>query len=272
MIDRREINRSALLGGLLLGTIALAVVAAPWVAAYPPNAVTAPVASRFLPPSPEHWFGTDQFGRDVFARVLFGGRISLLIGLSVMLLSVTLGTLYGAVAGFLGGVVDHLFMRIVDALLSFPLVFLAVTCVALFGSGLHSLVLVLTFTGWMDVARLVRGEVHSLKHQPFILRARASGLPPRRIVFHHLIPNVLATVIAVAVIRMADVILIESALSFLGLGVQAPTASWGSIINDGRTVLSTAWWVSLFPGLAILATILGLHLLGEGLRFARQSA
>lgn len=214
--------------------------------------------------------GTDQFGRDVFARLLYGGRISLFIGLLVVFTSVLFGTLYGAVSGFLGGFWDQVLMRLVDVFLAFPVVFLAVTCMALFGTGIVWLVLVLTLTSWMDVARLVRSEVLSLKESSFILKARAVGLGSARIVLRHLIPNAMATVVTVAVIRVADVILIESALSFLGLGVQPPVSSWGSIINDGRSVLSLAWWLTLFPGLAIAATTISFNMIGDGIQSVRR--
>lgn len=246
--------------------ILLAVTAAPGIARYDPNAQIAPASDRYLPPSSTHWFGTDQFGRDVFSRVLYGGRISLFIAFSVVVFSVLFGTFYGAVSGYGGKLWDQILMRFVDVLLAFPVVFLAVTCMALFGRGLFWLILVLTLASWMDVARLVRGEVHALKQRPFILRARSAGLRPARIIFCHLIPNVMATVAAVAVIRVADIILIESALSFLGLGVQPPVASWGSIINDGRPVLLFAWWVTAFPALAIVLTMMSVHMIGDTIR------
>ncbi len=254
---------------IILGLIIFSSVAAPWVTSYDPNTQISPASNRYSPPSAQHWFGTDQFGRDVFARVIYGGRISLFVALSVVVFSVLFGTLYGAISAYLGKAWDRLLMRLVDMLLAFPVVFLAVTCMALFGTGLLWLIIVLTLTSWMDVARLVRAEVLSLKQRAFILKARSVGLRTARILLHHLIPNVMATVLAVAVIRVADIILIESALSFLGLGVQPPVASWGSVINDGRTVLSFAWWLTVFPGLAIILTIMSLHHVGESLQALR---
>lgn len=251
---------------LVFGLMAGCSIAAPLINAYDPDAQVAPAANRYLKPSVEHWFGTDQFGRDVFTRVCYGGRISLFLALLVVAASLLIGCGYGAVSGYLGGVWDQVMMRLVDILLAFPLVFLAVTCMALFGSGLYGLVMILTLTAWMDIARLVRAEVLSLKQRPFILKARAAGLSGRRIILRHLLPNALATIMAVAVIRIADIILIESALSFLGLGVQPPLASWGSIINDGKAVLAASWWLSVFPGAAIALTTISLHLIGEGLR------
>lgn len=263
-------TRTVLIGLLLLGLMVFSALTAPWVSPYHPDRQAAPATTRFLPPSLHHWFGTDQFGRDVFSRVLYGGRISLLIALLVTGGALVLGTLYGSLSGYLGGIWDQVMMRLLDLLLAFPVVFLAVACMALFGGGLFWLITVLIATGWMDIARVVRAEVHSLKERPFILKARAAGLSTSRTVLCHLIPNLLATILAFAVIRVADIILIESALSFLGLGVQAPQASWGSIINDGQAALASAWWISLFPGLAIIITIMGLHMTGDGLRMARQ--
>ena len=259
-------KKIALWGLVLFGGMLIASVAGPWLTPHGPDTQTAPAENRFLPPSTQHWFGTDQYGRDVFARVLVGGRLSLGISLSVVLVALLLGSLYGAIAGYMGGIWDTILMRILDMLLSFPFVFLAITCMALFGVGLFYLILILSLTSWMDVARLVRAEVHSLKNQPLTLRARASGFRPLYIIIRHLIPNTVPTLVAVAVVRVADIILIESSLSFLGLGVQPPMASWGSIINDGRMVMTSAWWVALFPGLAILVTTTSLNFIGDGLK------
>lgn len=252
-------------GAVMLAAMLLLAVAAPLLTPYSPDHQDTPALTRHLPPSWQHPFGTDQFGRDVFTRVLFGGRISLAIGLAVVVLSITLGALYGAVSGYLGGVWDALLMRLVDLLLAFPLIFLTVTSIALFGSGLLALILILALSGWMDVARLVRAEVLSLKERAFILKAHAAGLRKSRVLVRHLIPNTFALVAAASALRVADVILLESTLSFLGVGVQPPTASWGAILNDGRPVLATAWWLTLFPGLAIALTTVSLHLIGEAL-------
>jgi peptide/nickel transport system permease protein len=252
-------------GAVLLAIILLLSAAAPWLTPYSPEAQGATALTRHLPPSAQHLFGTDQFGRDVFTRVLFGGRISLAIGLLAVALSISLGALYGAVSGYLGGVADTLLMRCVDVLLAFPLIFFSVTAIALFGSSLTALILILGLTGWMDVARLVRAEVLSLKERAFILKARAAGLPQSRVILRHLLPNTFAVVAAASALRVADIILLESALSFLGMGVQPPTASWGAILNDGRPVLAAAWWLTLFPGLAIALTTISFHLIAEAL-------
>lgn len=258
-------QRQLRLGALLLASILALSAFAPVFAPYAPDTQNAPALKRHLSPSSEYFFGTDQFGRDVFSRVLHGGRISLAIGMLAVLLSITLGALYGATSGYLGGACDAVLMRLVDVLLAFPLLFLVVTAVALFGSNLLALILILGLTGWMDVARLVRAEVLSLKERAFILKAHAAGLRPSRVLLGHLIPNTFATIAAASALRVADIILLESTLSFLGVGVQPPTASWGTILNDGRPVLATAWWLTLFPGLAIALTTVSFHLLGEAL-------
>jgi peptide/nickel transport system permease protein len=253
-------------GLILLSVILLMVISAHWIVQFNPDTPIDPANNRYSKPSCRHWFGTDQFGRDVFSRVLFGGRITLLIAFSVVILSVLLGGVYGALSGYIGGILDHILMRIIDVFLSFPVIFLAITCMAIFGSDMFFLILVLALTGWMDIARMVRAEVISLKGQNFIVRARALGLKTTTIIGKHILPHLLFTVFAFSILRMADIILIESALSFIGLGVQPPTASWGSIINDGRQVLETAWWIVLFPGLAILISIISLNLIGQGIK------
>ncbi|MFQ5629836.1 MAG: ABC transporter permease [bacterium] len=267
MIIRARIRQTRFLAGAsILAIVVLITACASWVSDYDPDAQIDPQTTRLQSPSPAHLLGTDQFGRDVFTRILHGGRISLFIALSVMALAVIVGTLCGTVAGYLGGGLDSVLMRIVNLFLAFPLIFIVATCIALFGQSLFWLILILALTGWMDIARLVRAEVQALKNSAFILRARATGLPTWRIFLRYLIPGVAATITAVAVLRAADIILIESALSFLGLGVQPPTASWGAILKDGRAFLASAWWISLFPAIAIILTTLGLYLIGEGLK------
>lgn len=258
-------NRQLRAGAALLAIILLLATAAPLLTPYLPEAQEATAATRYLPPSSQHLFGTDQFGRDVFTRVLFGGRISFTISLLAVLLAISFGALYGAIAGYRGGMVDMLLMRCADCLLAFPLVFFSVTAIALFGSNLPALILILGLTGWMDVARLVRAEVLSLKERAFILKAHAAGLSQRRVILRHLLPNTFGVIAAAAALRVADIILLESTLSFLGVGVQPPTATWGAILNDGRSVLATAWWLTLFPGLAIALTTIGFHLIAEAL-------
>jgi peptide/nickel transport system permease protein len=212
--------------------------------------------------------GTDQYGRDIFSRVLYGSRISLSIGFLVVLISVSLGTVIGISSGYFGGWVDSFLMRIVDVLIAFPALFLILIIIATFGNSIYLIVITLSFTGWMGVARIVRGQVLSLKEQEFILAARSLGLSNLRIIFRHLLPNTLTPVIVAATLRIGSIILTEAGLSFLGLGVQPPTPSWGNIINEGRDSLLNHWWISTFPGVAILSTVVCFNLIGDGIRDA----
>ncbi|ACF14738.1 binding-protein-dependent transport systems inner membrane component [Chloroherpeton thalassium ATCC 35110] len=212
--------------------------------------------------------GTDQYGRDIFSRVIYGSRISLSIGFLVVLIAVTLGTILGVVSGYFGGFTDGLIMRFVDILIAFPGLFLILIIISAFGNSIFLIVLTLSFTGWMGVSRLVRGQILSLKEQEFILAAKALGLSNARIIFRHLVPNSLTPVIVAATLRIGSIILTEAGLSFLGLGVQPPTASWGNIINEGRDNLLNHWWISTFPGLSIVLTVVCFNLIGDGIRDA----
>jgi peptide/nickel transport system permease protein len=262
-------NKPAVLGLYLMIALYLVTLLAPYLTSYDPTEIIDDIVSvRHLAPSAEHLLGTDKYGRDVCARILYGARISLSIGFIAVTISITLGTLVGAVAGYFGGVVDNLLMRFVDTLISFPRLVLLITVIALFQPSILVVVVVLGLTLWPSTARIVRSEVLSLREREFIEAARALGLGSPRIIFRHIIPNVMGPVIVAATLGLGNIILIEAGLSFLGLSVQPPTPSWGVIINDGRQFLLEAWWVSTFPGLAIVFTVVAFNLIGDGLRDA----
>ncbi|MGH1362098.1 MAG: ABC transporter permease [Calditrichia bacterium] len=221
---------------------------------------------RYKPPSYEHLFGTDKFGRDVLARTLYGARISLLIAIGVVLVAFFIGTLYGLISGYAGGWLDQGMMYVLDFLLAFPAIFLLMFLLAMFQMNHWWLIPILGLTGWMETARLVRAEVLTVKERDFMHAAIGLGLSRWRIISRHILPNVLTSVLITIPFKVADVILLESALSFLGLGVQPPIPSWGNLINDGRSVLLSAWWISTAPALFILFTTLIFNVIGDRLR------
>jgi peptide/nickel transport system permease protein len=261
-------NRLAMAGMIVMILLYVVTLVTPLIAPYDPAAQGDIVTMRNLAPSWDHLMGTDKFGRDIFSRVLYGSRISLVIGFIAVGISVTLGTLMGAFAGYFGGWVDTVLMRFTDMMLSFPRLVLLIVVIALFSPSIWLVVAVLGLTGWMGTARLVRGEVLSLREREFIQAARALGMGDWRIIFRHVIPNTLAPVIVSATLGIGQTILTEASLSFLGLGVQPPTPSWGNMVADGRDALQDAWWIATAPGIAIVITVIAFNLLGDGLRDA----
>jgi peptide/nickel transport system permease protein len=261
-------NRLAIAGMLVMILLYVLTLVTPLIAPYDPSEQGNIILSRYLAPSMEHLMGTDKFGRDIFSRVLYGARISLSIGFIAVAISITLGTLIGAFAGYFGGMVDSILMRLTDMMLSFPRLVLLIVVIALFEPNIYLVVVVLGLTGWMGTARLVRGEVLSLREREFVQAARALGMGDWRIIFRHVIPNTMAPVIVSATLGIGQTILTEASLSFLGLGVQPPTPSWGNMVSDGRDALVNAWWIATFPGLAIVITVVAFNLLGDGLRDA----
>ncbi|MDD4731092.1 MAG: ABC transporter permease [Desulfovibrio sp.] len=258
-------RNSLLLAGLVLvGAVSLAALLAPWLAPYAPEAIN--VDAVLLPPGADHWLGTDALGRDVLSRMLYGGRVSLWVGFVAVGLSTSIGLVLGLAAGYFGRLTDELIMRLVDVMLCFPSFFLILAVIAFLQPSLLNIMIVIGLTSWMGVARLVRAETLSLRSRDFVLAARVAGAGPLRIIFLHILPNALAPVLVSATLGVAGAILVESSLSFLGLGVQPPDPSWGNMLTEGKEVLGVAPWLSIFPGLAILLTVLGYNLLGEGLR------
>jgi peptide/nickel transport system permease protein len=254
-------------GGMALILITFFIAAsASLLAPYDPGKTD--VSMKLKPPSLEHFLGTDQLGRDVFSRMLFGSRVSLSVGFVAVAISICIGILVGAMAGYYGRWIDSLLMRFVDIMLCFPSFFLILTVVALLGPSLFKVMVVIGITSWMGTSRFVRAEFLSLRERDFTQAARALGVKDSRIIFRHILPNALAPVFVTATLDVATAILVEAGLSFLGFGVQPPAPSWGNILTEGRTYIFDAWWLTVFPGLAILLTVLSFNLLGEGLRDA----
>ena len=263
-------NRIALIGLAIVVLLFVAAIFAPLLSHYDPNAIDTSIMGTPEPPSSTHLFGTDVDGRDYFARMLFGARISLEVGFSAMIIAITFGTFYGAVAGWFGGFIDAALMRFVDMMLSFPSFFLILAVEALANNfSIVVIMLVIGLLSWMSVARLVRGQILSLRERDYIAAAKAVGAPDGRIMWRHLLPNALAPVIVAATLAIGNNILTESALSYLGLGVQPPTASWGNSLQKALDpdVLG-APWLTFIPGLLIVITVMAFNLVGEGLRDA----
>jgi len=259
-------NPLALAGGAVVLLLGLSALLAPLLAPYDPAAYD--VRQILLPPGAAHWLGTDSLGRDLLSRMLFGARISMAVGFVSVGIAVLLGSVVGTTAAFYGGRTDEILMRFVDLMLNFPRFFLLLTLIALLRPSIWVIMAVIGLTGWMGLARFVRGEILSLREREFVQSARALGARDARIMFRHILPNALVPVLVSATLGVAGAILAESSLSFLGLGVQPPTPSWGNILIEGKANIEIAWWLSLFPGLAILVTVLAYNLLGEGLRDA----
>ena len=250
-------------GGALL-LVGLVALLAPWLAPEDPDRIQ--VGLRFASPGAGQWLGRDELGREVLSRLIYGARVSLGVGLSASFGLTFLGVLLGAAAGFAGGKLDSLIMRTADVLMCIPTTFLILALIAALGPSLANVILVIVLTGWTGIARMVRAEVMSLKEREFVLAARASGATQVRVLFKHVLPNAMAPVYVALTFGVAGAILMESGLSFLGLGVQPPTASWGSLLSSGRENLSEAWWLVVFPGLAIFAVMMLVNQLGESAR------
>ncbi len=272
-------NRMALLGLGIIFVLYLAMLLTPFLAPFEPEfreayEVGGDMTRRLAAPSSVHLMGTDEFSQDIFTRILYGARISLTIGLLAVGISVTLGAFLGAIAGYWGGMVDTAIMRLVDMVMAFPRLVLLIAIVALFPATIFIVIVALAFTQWPFTTRMVRGEILALKEREFSEAARALGFSRRRILFRHLLPNALGPLLVVATLGLGNTIVLEAGLSFLGLGVQASTPSWGSMVSGGRDYLMDAWWVATFPGFAIVLAVLAFNLVGDGLRDAldpRQS-
>ncbi|MBF8258937.1 MAG: peptide ABC transporter, membrane protein [Actinobacteria bacterium] len=259
-------NRLAVAGGAVVLFFFILSAVPQVFSGHDPNRID--VLKVLQPPSAGHPLGTDELGRDVLARMAYGARISLKVGFVAVGIATCIGLLVGLFSGFYGGLADAVLMRFVDIMLCFPTFFLILAVIAFLEPSIYIIMIVIGVTGWMGVSRLVRAETLSLKERDFVAAARAQGAGDARIIFRHILPNTLAPVLVAATLGVAGAILTESALSFLGIGVQPPTPSWGNILTAGKDNIEFAWWLSVYPGLAILLTVLGYNLLGEGIRDA----
>ncbi len=259
-------NPLALAGAAVILFLCFVAVFAPLIA--PHNPYTIHTGDILMPPSGAHLFGTDDLGRDVLSRMIYSARISLLVGIVAVGIATVIGVVIGALAGYYGGWLDSVLMRLVDIMLCFPTIFLILAVIAILTPSIWNIMIIIGITSWMGVARLVRAEFLTLKERDFVMASKAVGARDMRIIFRHILPNAMAPVLVSAVLGVGGAILIESSLSFLGLGVQPPTPSWGNMLTAGKDNIEIAWWLSLFPGMAILTTVLGYNLLGEGLQDA----
>jgi peptide/nickel transport system permease protein len=257
-------NKLMLAGGGIILLLLIVSLLAPWLAPYDSGQID--LTNVLMSPSMKHLCGTDQLGRDVLSRMIWGARISLMVGFVATGIAIIIGAILGAVSGYYGGWVDSVIMRFVDIMLCFPTFFLILAVIAFLEPSIWNIMIVIGLTSWMGVTRLVRADFITLRERDFVKAARAIGASDMRIIFLHILPNSMASILVAATLGIAGAILTESALSFLGIGVQPPTPSWGNILTAGKDNIDIAWWLSFYPGLAILITVVGYNLLGEGIR------
>jgi len=258
------VNKTVSIGILIIGFFSTIAILAPFISPYDPTQIN--VGSLLTPPSKLHLLGTDSLGRDILSRMIFGARISLSIGIIAVGIATVIGLVLGSLAGFYGGLIDVLIMRFVDIMLCFPTFFLILAVVAILEPSIFNIMVIIGLTSWMGPARLIRAEILTLKEREFIQAERAIGASHFRIISRHLIPNAIGPILVNATLGIAGAILLESGLSFLGLGVQPPVSSWGNILIEAKSTLGVAWWITAFPGIAILLTILGFNFIAEGLK------
>lgn len=260
-------HRLALGGALCVVLLISSALFAPWIA--PRDPLYADILYKFTPPLREGFLlGTDEIGRDMLSRLLYAGRISLAVGFTAMLVSIVVGTTVGAFAGYYRGWIDFVLMRFTDVMLAFPSIFLILALSAFLAASVSSIILIIGLTAWMEVARIVRGQILSLREQDFILASQAVGVPDSRIILHHLLPNCLAPILVSATLNVAQAVLLESYISYLGYGIQPPVASWGNMLNNAQSYFTTAPWVAILPGLMITLTVTSFNFMGDGLRDA----
>lgn len=263
-------SKTGLIGFIIVAVVLVFAVFAPWIAPYDPNQIN-PIA-MLKPPSfmeggdPQYLLGTDNLGHDIFSRIVYGARVSMLIGVFSVVVAGIIGTAFGLIAGYYGGILDSIIMRITDAFHAIPRTLLALVAVSVMSGGVVTLILVIGVTGWITYARLIRSEVLSLKEREFVKAAITIGTPDYKIILRHILPNVFSSFIVVSTLAVATSIIAESSLSFLGLGIQSPDISWGGMLSDGRDYLATNWWVATIPGVTLTLTVLGIMFLGNWLR------
>ncbi len=263
-------RKTALAGAIIILIVVVSAILAPVFSPYDPN--ESDLNKRLLPPSwddegsSEHLLGTDHLGRDILSRIIYGTRISLLVGIITVLLSGIFGTVLGLLGGYYRGFLDSFLMRLTEVQLAFPFILLALAIMSVLGPGLRNVILVLSITGWVMYSRLVRGEVLLLRELEYVKAAKALGQKNGKIIFGHILPNVFPTIVVVGTLRVANMIIAEASLTFLGLGVESRIPTWGSMLADGRGYITSAWWVTAFPGIAIMLTVLGINLVGDWLR------
>lgn len=264
LIKRILSNKKAVFGGMIVLLLFLTAIFAPIIA--PHDYITMDFPNMLKPPSGEYIFGTDEFGRDIFSRIVYGARISLQVGFIAVGISLVIGTLLGAIAGYYGGIVDYVISSITDIAWALPVSLLAIALVAALGPSLRNLILSVSLVSWSGFARMVRGQFLTLREKEFVEAAKALGMSDGRIIFRHILPNAVAPIIVLTTLEVPKAIIVEASLSFLGLGAQPPTPSWGSIMNSGKDFIMEAPWISIFPGIMIMIIVLGFNLFGDALR------
>ncbi len=263
-------SKTGMLGAAIVLVVTMLALFAPWIAPHDP--ADQDYSAMLVPPSwveggrGEYLLGTDNLGRDILSRIIYGTRVSLLVGVVSVILAGVIGMAVGLISGFFGGVIDAVFMRLVDAFLSIPSILFALVLLSVTGPGISTLVVALGLTNWVVYARLVRGEVLSIRERDYVKAARSIGVKNAAIIMRHILPNVFSSFVVVSALTVATTIISEASLSFLGLGIQPPTVSWGVMLSDGRNYLATSWWIATFPGIAITVTVLGIMFLGDWLR------
>ena len=266
IINAFKKNKLALISLIFILLVIISALFAPYISPYNPDKIN--VNAILQPPNPAHLLGTDQLGRDILSRLIYGGRISIEVGFIAVSLSLFIGIFMGAYAGYYGGVIDSILMRFVDIMLTFPSFFLILAISAILKPSIINIMIIIGLTSWMGIARIIRAEFTQNREKDYVLAAKAAGASDRYIMFFEILPNTIAPILVSATLGVAGAILIQASLAFLGIGIMPPTASWGGMLSRGKTYIMVAWWLTLFPGIAILLTVLSFNLVGEAVRNA----